>query len=107
MNLPGPLKIYFDADKGDADVPPTAAFAPDAIVEDEGHTHAGRAAIEAWWRASKAQYRATAEPFDIRDEQDRAIVRAKVTGVFPGSPVVLTFSFRLMGGQIAELRIGA
>lgn len=112
MKLPAPIKAFFDADKGAADTAPISAFAPGAVVGDEGHTHIGRAAIEAWWCASKAQYRATAEPLDIRDEQDRTIVRAKVTGAFSGSPAVLTFSFRLTEGrlmdeQIAELRIGA
>lgn len=107
MKLPAPIQDYFDADKRVPEVPPIGAFAPHAVVEDEGHTHVGATAIEAWWRASKAQYQATAEPCEIRDEQDRTIVRAKVTGAFPGSPVVLAFSFRLIDGQIAELRIGA
>ncbi len=82
-------------------------LAPDAVVEDEGRTHAGLAAIETWWRAAKAQSRHTAEPCEIREEPDRTIVRARVTGAFPGSPVLLTFAFRLAGDQIAELRIGA
>ncbi|KAF0097896.1 MAG: hypothetical protein FD144_4718 [Rhodospirillaceae bacterium] len=107
MNLPAPVRTYFDADKGPPDRAPLTAFAPNAVVEDEGHTHVGHAAIEAWWRASKAQYEATAEPLDVREEQDRIIVRAKVTGAFPGSPIVLAFSFRLMNGQITDLRIGA
>ena len=34
-------------------------------------------------------------------------VRAKVTGQFPGSPVTLTFAFRLKGDQITTLDIGA
>ncbi len=107
MNLPVPVKSYFDADKGPPDRAPLAAFAPDAVVEDEGHTHVGHAAIESWWRASKARYHATAEPLDVREEPSRIIVRARVTGAFPGSPIALAFSFRLMNGQIAELRIGA
>lgn len=112
MKLPAPIQAYFDADKGAADAAPTGSFAADATVADEGHTHVGPAAIEAWWLESKAKYRATAEPCDIREEQDRTVVRAKVTGEFPGSPAVLTFAFRLTEGrlmdeQIAELRIGA
>lgn len=107
MKLPAPIQAYFDADKGAADAAPTGSFAADATVADEGHTHAGRAAIEAWWLESKAKYRATAEPCDIREEQDRTVVRAKVTGAFPGSPALLTFDFQLTGGQIANLRIGA
>jgi hypothetical protein len=66
--------------------------------------HAGHEAIGAWWRAAKAQYRHTAEPCEVREEQDRTLVRAKVT---PGSPALLTFAFRLVEGRIADLRIGA
>ncbi len=107
MNLPAPVRTYFDADKGPPDSAPLDAFAPDATVEDEGRTHAGHAAVDAWWRAAKAQYRHTAEPCEIREEQDRTLVRAKVTGEFPGSPALLTFAFRLVEGRIADLRIGA
>ncbi len=107
MKLPAPIQAYFDADKGTADVAPISTFASDAVVGDEGRTHVGHAAIEAWWHASKAQYRYTAEPCEIRDEQDRTVVRAKVTGQFPGSPAVLTFAFLLVDERIAALRIGA
>jgi hypothetical protein len=107
MKLPAPIQAYFDADKSVPEVPPIGAFTTSAVVEDEGHTHVGPTAIEAWWRASKVQYRATAEPCEVREEQDRTIVRAQVTGDFPGSPILLTFAFRLAGDQIAELRIGA
>jgi len=107
MNLPAPVKAFFDADKGAPDTAPLAAFASDAVVEDEGHTHAGHEAIGAWWRAAKAQYRHTAEPCESSEEHDRTLVRAKVTGDFPGSPALLTFAFRLVEGRIADLRIGA
>lgn len=107
MNLPAPVKTFFDADKRPLDTAPLGAFATDAVVEDEGRTHAGHTAIAAWWHAAKAQYQHTAEPCEIREEQDRTLVRAKVTGQFPGSPALLTFAFRLVGGRIADLRIGA
>lgn len=107
MKLPAPIKAFFDADKGAPDAPPLAAFASDAVVEDEGRPHAGLAAIGAWWRAAKAQYRHTAEPCEIHEGPDRIIVRARVTGDFPGSPALLTFAFRLAGDRITELRIGA
>lgn len=107
MNLPAPVKTFFDADKGAPDMAPLDAFASDATVEDEGRRHAGHEAIGAWWRAAKAQYQHTAEPCEVREEQDRTLVRAKVTGDFPGSPALLTFAFRLAEGRIADLRIGA
>jgi len=107
MKLPAPVQTYFDADNSAGDAAPRSAFAPDAIVKDEGKTHVGRDAIEAWWRAAKAQYQHTAEPCGILEERGLTIVRAKVTGRFPGSPALLTFAFRLEDGQIAALEIGA
>lgn len=107
MELPAPIQAYFDADKAAGNAAPTGAFAPDAVVKDEGRTHVGRAAIDAWWRAAKAQYRHTAEPCELLMEQDLTVVRARVTGRFPGSPALLTFAFLLADGQIAGLKIGA
>jgi hypothetical protein len=43
----------------------------------------------------------------VREEGDLARVAAKVSGNFPGSPVELTFAFRIEGDQIAGLGIGA
>lgn len=107
MKLPAPVQTYFDADKAAGDAAPIGAFAPDAVVKDEGKTHVGHDAIEAWWRAAKAQYRHTAEPCEILEERGLTIVRARVTGRFPGSPALLTFAFQLGDGRIAALEIGA
>lgn len=107
MKLPAPVRAFFDADNGAPDATPLDAFAPDAVVEDEDRTHAGHEAIGARWRAAKAQYRHTAEPCGIRQEQDRTLVRAEVSGEFTGSPALLTFTFRLVDGRITALRIGA
>ncbi len=107
MKLPAPIKVFFDAEKGTGDTAPVRAFAPDAVVKDEGKTHVGHDAIEAWWRAAKAQYRHRAEPREILEERGLTIVRAKVTGQFPSSPALLTFAFRLNDGRIAALEISA
>ncbi|WP_428685420.1 nuclear transport factor 2 family protein [Reyranella sp.] len=107
MKLPTPLQIYFEADQAGGDAAPLEAFASDAVVTDEGRTHAGHAAIAAWWRAAKEQYRHTAEPCEVREEEGLTLVRARVTGRFPGSPAMLTFAFRLADARIAALRIGA
>ena len=40
------IRAYFDANGAT----PFDAFAPDAVVADEGHRHIGHAAIDAWWR---------------------------------------------------------
>jgi hypothetical protein len=106
MNLPAHVQTYFDADAGDG-AAPIGAFTPNAVVKDEGNTHAGHTAIAAWWRAAKAQYQHTAEPCEVTEAHDLTIVRAKVAGKFPGSPALLTFTFLLDDGRIAALEIGA
>lgn len=107
MKLPAAIETYFNAAKVAAAAAPMDAFMPDAAVKDEGKTHTGHAAIEAWWGAATALYQHTAEPRDIREDRGVSIVRARVTGRFPGSPALLTFRFRLQDGRIAALDIGA
>ena len=55
----------------------------------------------------KAKYQHVIEPLEVAEKDDVTKVRTKVTGQFPGSPVTLTFAFRLKGDQIAGLDIGA
>lgn len=107
MTLPAPLQTYFDADTAGADAAPLGAFAPQAAVRDEGKTHTGHAAIAVWWRAAKAEYRHTAVPIEAVDDGGRTLVRARVTGDFPGSPADLTFAFKVENGLITALEIGA
>ena len=107
MKLPTPVQAFFDADKtndGDALV---QAFAPDAVLKDESQSHAGRQAIGAWWRDVKAKFQHVIEPLEMSETGGVAKVHAKVTGQFPGSPVMRTFAFQLKGDRIADLEIGA
>jgi len=106
MQLPLPIQTYFEADRGSDSAALAAAFDENAVVKDEGETHSGHGAIEAWWRAAKAKYRHMAEPVELREEEGVAKVRARVSGEFPGSPAMLTFSFSLAGGRIGRLEIG-
>jgi hypothetical protein len=47
MNLPSPIQTYFDADESNDGEALVRVFAPDAVVNDEGRSHAGLQAIEA------------------------------------------------------------
>jgi hypothetical protein len=107
MNLPSPIQAYFDADSSNDGAALIRAFAPDAVVKDEGRSHAGRRAIEAWWREAKAKYQHVTVPLEVAEKGDVTQVRARVSGHFPGSPVTLTFAFRLESEQITGLEIGA
>jgi SnoaL-like domain len=107
MNLPSPIQAYFDADSCNDGAALIRAFAPDAVVNDEGQSHAGRHAIEAWWREVKAKYQHVIVPLEVVEKDDVTQVRARVSGQFPGSPATLTFAFRLKSEQITGLEIGA
>ncbi len=107
MDLPTPIRTYFTA------LPPqdaaafAAAFAPDAIVYDEGRTHRGPEDICVWWQAAHARYRHRAEPLDLAEGAGKTVVRARVSGDFPGSPAVLRVTFGLAGARITDLEICA
>lgn len=105
MTLPTPIQTYFTAQAPQDGAVFAAAFAPDAVVQDEGAIHRGPAEIEAWWKATKAKYRHSAEPLDMVAAGDKLLVRARVSGNFPGSPAVLTFAFGLTVDRIRDLRI--
>ena len=106
MQLPHPVQTYFTARAPqDGDVL-AAAFAPDAIVHDEGHDHRGPQAIRNWWLAAKAKYRHHAQPIGLEQTGGKTVVRATVTGDFLGSPAVLSFTFGLAGDRITDLEIG-
>lgn len=104
LSLPEPIESYFEADRRDGRAV-ARCFTNDGVVIDEGRTHTGSAAIEAWKSAASAQYSYVAEPFAL-EKKDRAyIVTSKVTGDFPGSPVNLRYTFTLERGKVASLEI--
>ena len=84
-----------------------SCFTDDAVVRDEGHTHRGAAEIGKWRAAAAAAYTYTIEVLGEEPAGDgRELVRARLAGTFPGSPVDVTFAFTLRGGLISELVIG-
>ncbi len=105
MQLPAPIRTYFEAHPPQDAQALAAAFAPDAVVHDEHRTHRGPEEILAWWQAAKAQYRHKAEPLDLTQAAGKTVVRARVSGDFPGSPATLTFTFGLAGDRITDLEI--
>ena len=104
LDLPQPIAAYFNADKGDNEAV-SHCFIETALVQDEGHTYDGRAAIRQWKVDASAKYQYTCEPFACEQKDGKFVVTSRLTGNFPGSPVTLRFFFGLDGDKIASLEI--
>jgi hypothetical protein len=104
--LPGPVASYLAAEKAkDADKL-AHCFADDALVHDEGRDYRGRDAIRAWKREADGKYSFVLEPLNATVKENRVVLRARLTGNFPGSPVELDHTFTLADNKIASLDIG-
>ncbi|UXA53436.1 nuclear transport factor 2 family protein [Xanthomonas prunicola] len=99
--LPEPIAAYFAAEH-DPDAL-AHCFTAHAVMTDDGHRYTGIDAIKAFMAEASAKYAATSVPFAIEREDGIHCVRANVGGNFPGSPVVLSYCFRLERGLIASL----
>lgn len=106
LNLPQPIAAYFASDRQNPDAL-ARCFTAQATVKDESRTHTGLDAIRAWRAAASARFAYTTEPFALEQDHGHHIVRSRVTGNFPGSPVNLRYRFRLERGLIASLEITA
>ena len=79
-------------------------FAPEAVVEDEGHTHRGTAEIKAWIEGAFAKYQPVLEVASMTNTETGAVITGPVSGSFPGSPVVLNYHLTIAQDQIATLK---
>ena len=104
IELPAPVAAYFSADKGTAEAV-AECFTPDAVVEDEGHTHQGKAQIRQWKEGAAAKYTYTCEPIGVNNEAEKVVVICHLAGNFPGGQADLRFSFRLSGDKISALSV--
>jgi len=105
LSLPPPIARYVQLENaGDTETLSTC-FAPNAIVRDESRTYEGLAAITAWKAETKRKYHHTITPLDGAYEQGKTVLKAQLTGDFPGSPVTLHFDFVLEAWKILSLEI--
>lgn len=105
LSLPGAITTYFSISNGADDTHLADCFTQDACVFDEGETHRGHPAIQAWMRATRANIEYNVEPVSVSQQGNTMIVTATVTGNFPGSPVQLDHTFQLAESQIQSLEI--
>jgi hypothetical protein len=106
LSAPTPIQAYFQANANLDLSGMLAPFSLDAVVRDERRTHRGRDEIRVWIEQATIDNKAIAVPQAIQSDGDAHQVRAQVSGAFAGSPVTLSFRFRLDEDRIAELEIG-
>jgi hypothetical protein len=105
IHLPLPVDLYVKAENsGDVEAL-SECFASDATVRDESRTYEGLAAIKEWKAETKKKYNHRVAPLEIAHRDGKTVLKAKLSGNFPGSPVTLEFSFVVEEGKIALLEI--
>lgn len=82
------------------------AFAPTAVVTDEGRTFRGTQEIRTFLSEAGAEFTYTTELVGVRRVDDaRWVVTNRIEGDFPGGVAELDYHFVLEAGHIARLAI--
>lgn len=105
MNLP---KVVANLVKAQNDFDSTAyagCFSETAVVFDEGKTHNGRKEIEHWIADANERYKAVMKPVDFEEKGPESLLRAEVSGAFPGSPILMTYHLQIADELIQSLKI--
>jgi hypothetical protein len=105
-SIPAPIACYLAAANAQNVAGAATCFTETAVVHDERRTRQGMAAIEAWVKDVSETYSPVVEVLDVvTDNSGIVVVMGRVSGHLPGSPVDLSYAFRLEGDRIAALEI--
>jgi SnoaL-like protein len=105
MKLPRPIAAFVQAENsGDVDSM-SDCFVPGATVRDDGHFYEGLPAIKAWTARMKKRFNHTVTPLEIHTSDGTTTLKARLSGEFPGSPLIADFHFALVNDRIAALQI--
>ena len=105
IQLPYPIEHYIRIENSGALEAVPDCFTADAIVHDEGQIFEGVAAIKNWMTATKKKYGHTVAPLELAERGGQSVLKARLSGNFPGSPITVNFSFVLADGKIHALQI--
>ena len=105
MNLPKVIAALVKAQNNFDSIAYANCFSETAVVFDEGKTHHGRKEIEHWIADANERYKATMKPVSFEERETESLLKAEVSGNFPGSPLVLSYQLIIRDGQIYSLKI--
>ncbi|KQT36012.1 nuclear transport factor 2 family protein [Methylophilus sp. Leaf414] len=105
QNLPPILATYFEATNAQNVDLYASCFSENAKVKDQKEIIQGRQNIANWNREVNEQYNSASAVKSWIQTSDGVEVITEVAGTFPGSPIELTFRFKLQDNRITELEI--
>jgi hypothetical protein len=105
IDLPAPVDLYVKIENSGEVEALSGCFSPKATVRDENRTYEGLTAIKEWKAETKKKYGHTIHPLEITYRDGKTVLKAVLTGNFPGSPGTVEFSFVLENGKIVSLDI--
>ena len=103
MNLPKVIADLTQAQNNFDSHAYANCFAETAVVFDEGKTHQGKTEIEQWIKKANEEYQTVMEPIEYLAAEE--ILKAEVSGNFPGSPIVLAYHLVIKDDLIQSLKI--
>jgi len=105
MNLPKVVSDLVSTQNSFDSVAYANCFSETAVVYDEGKAHKGRKEIKHWIEDANTRYEATIQPVSFEEKGAESILKAKTSGKFEGSPIVLSYHLEIVGGLIQTLKI--
>jgi hypothetical protein len=105
MNMLPVIQRYIDASNAHDVNAIIACFSDDAVVRDENATRRGKIDIERWATETIEKYKFQFAPLNAEDHDTETVVRVRVSGTFPGSPVKLDYHFTIANDKISSLVI--
>ncbi|MCU7612905.1 nuclear transport factor 2 family protein [Chryseobacterium sp. GMJ5] len=105
MNLPKIVSELVKTQNNFDSVAYANCFSEKAVVFDEGKTHNGRKEIEHWIADANERYQSIMTPVSYEQNGTESILKADVSGTFPGSPIVLSYHLKIDNELIQSLKI--
>ncbi len=103
MNLPKVLTELVKAQDNFDSKSYANCFAETAVVVDEGKTYNGKNEIKSWIEKANKKYQVTMKPLEYLETTE--ILKAEVSGNFPGSPIILSYNLNFKNELIQSLKI--
>ena len=103
MTLPNVLAALTAAQNNFDSLAYANCFSENAVVFDEGKNHNGKKEIQQWIKKANEEYQTIMKPLEYSEAAK--ILKAEISGNFPGSPVILSYYFTFQNGLIKSLKI--